>query len=67
MFSEEDKLKYKNQALTERIAEITATYESQIADLRVALTELSIENQGLRASVEEENGDEKSSDANGTD
>ncbi len=54
MFNEVDKLKYKVQALNERVAEITAQYENQVADLRVALTELAMENQELKQSVEAE-------------
>lgn len=61
MFSEEDKLRYKNQALSERIAELTATYENQIAELRVALTEVSMEREELskRVSSQEEGGNDE--------
>lgn len=43
----------KNQALLERIAALTADYENQVADLRVAYTIASQEKENLEARLQE--------------
>lgn len=43
---------YKSQALLERIAQLTAQYENQVADFRVAYTILTQEKEELAAKLE---------------
>lgn len=43
----------KIQALLEKVGNLTATYENQIADFRVELTLVSQENEALKKKVEE--------------
>ena len=44
----------KEQALLERIGQLTVDYENKVADLRVALTQVSQERDGLIAANEQQ-------------
>lgn len=48
-----DKNELKVQALTERLAQVTAEQENRIADLRVELTIVSLERDEYKKKVEE--------------
>lgn len=48
----EQKLEWKNQALLERVSEITTSYENKVADLRVELTGVSQGLEQARAEIE---------------
>lgn len=50
-----DAKELKSQALTQRVAELTAEYENKIADLRVALTIVSAELEELKADGAQDN------------
>ena len=56
--------KLKNQALSERIGELTSSYENRIAELRVELTIISQENALLREENESFKNVEVSSESN---
>ena len=45
------RLELKNQALLERVSEITTTYENRVADLRVEVTLLTQQKQALEQEV----------------
>lgn len=47
-----DKQELKIQALTQRIAELTAEYENKVADLRVAYTVINAELEDLKSGQE---------------
>ena len=56
------KYKLKIQALTERVATLTAQYEDQVADLRVSLTLMQQENEALKAGNVQEDSEAETSD-----
>ena len=46
-------IKLKEQALLERIGQLTVAYEDKVADLRVELTHVSQQNEDLKRQLEE--------------
>lgn len=53
-----DKYKLKAQALLERVSNLTAQYENQVADLRVELTEITAAYNSLKESIDESSKEE---------